>query len=586
LTILQHPDAQAVLQDAVLTPEQILELGERLEPFLQRYFPLFKRREQRLNAQLILEGKLSNLSRKTSEPIANLAHVRGENLQDFIGSSPWKDRAVLDGLRQHVIEVWGDAKGVLVGDGSGFPKKGEHSCGVKRQWCGRLGKIDNCQVGVFLGYVCRHGHTLLDHRLFLPSEWAEDDARRTECHVPKEITYKEIWEIQLEQIDANKDVPHAWVVCDSECGRVNAFRAGLRQRGERYVVDVREDLRLRDLRAAPPGRQGTKGRCPSVPPQTDALAWAAAQPASAWQRFEIRKGEKRPLVVEAVETWVETFEASRVGPVERFVVIRTVDNPDAKTWQTLSNAEEQVPLAEVVWAHAQRFWGEVSFREGKSEVGLDEYETRSWAGWHHHMTMSLLALWFLAQERYRVQKKTPAITVSILREAFSRILTLWRLTLDGIVREMNATLRRKEEARIYHYMANTGHYPPRRAMGEQNPTSAASKESSAASKESSTGPQELSAGPKRSRDPPVPARNSSASVGYGLGKVPWPESGTRFASLVPSRWSEPIERAPAPGTGTCPWYGHLPLVRAHAPGTGTRAPLNRSPTVELRHSAG
>jgi SRSO17 transposase len=472
MTILEHPDAQAVLQEAVLTSEQVQELAERIEPFLERYFPLFQRREQRLNAQLILEGKLSNLSRKTSEPIAHFVDVRRENLQDFIGSAPWKDRAVLGGLRQHVIEVWGDPKGVLTADSSGFPKKGEHSCGVKRQWCGRLGKIDNCQIGVFLGYVCRHGHTLLDHRLFLPREWAEDSVRRAECHVPEAIAYKEIWEIQLDIIDANKDVPHAGVVCDSECGRVNEYRAGLRQRNECYVVDVREDLRLRDLRAAPPERQGPTGRRPSVPPQTHAAAWAVAQPASAWQRFKIRDGEKRPLVVEAAETWVETFEESRTGPVERFVTIRTVDNPDAKTWYSLSNAEEGVPLAEVVWAHAQRHWQEASLGEGKSEVGLDEYEVRSWVGWHHHMTMSLLALWFLALERGRVQKKTPALTVSILREAFSRILALGRLTLAGIVRELNETLKRKEEARIYHYRANSGHYPPRRGTAEGNPTSA------------------------------------------------------------------------------------------------------------------
>jgi SRSO17 transposase len=223
--------------------------------------------------------------------------------------------------------------------------------------------------------------------------------------VPEEVIYKEIWEIQLDLIDANKDVAHAWVVCDSECGRVNEFRAGLRQRKERYVVDVREDLRLRDLRAVPPERQGPTGRRPSVPPQTHAAAWAAAQPASAWQRLEIRAGEKRPLVVEAAQTWVETFEESRTGPVERFTAIRTVDNPDAKTWYTLSNAEEEVPLAEVVGAHAQRHWQEASLGEGKSEVGLDEYEVRSWVGWHHHVTMSLLALWFLALERSRIQKK-------------------------------------------------------------------------------------------------------------------------------------------------------------------------------------
>jgi hypothetical protein len=142
--------------------------------------------------------------------------------------------------------------------------------------------------------------------------------------------------------------------------------------------------------------------------------------------------------------------------------MRTVDNPEAKTWYTLSNAGASVPLAEVVRAHAQRHWEEATLKEGKSEIGMGQYEVRGWRGWHHHMTMSLLALWFLGLERFRQQPTTPALTVSVLREVFSRVIALDRLTLEGIVRELNEVLRRKEEARIYHWIANTGQYPPRR----------------------------------------------------------------------------------------------------------------------------
>ena len=463
MTILEHPEAQAILDDARLSVAQVEELAGQLQPFLERYLPLFKRSEQRANAQLILEGKLSSLSRKTSEPIAHHFQVRRENLQDFVGSSPWSDRAALDEIRKHVIELWADPQGVLTGDGSGFAKKGTHSCGVKRQYCGRLGKIDNCQIGVFLGYACKHGHTLLDHRLFLPPEWADDAARREKAGVPTDVAYKETWEILLDQLDANKEVPHFWVATDSEFGRINKFREGLRQRGERYVVDVREDLRLRDLRAEPPQRQqGRRGPAPSVPEWTNASAWAASRPAEAWQKYKIRDGEKRPLLVEAAQTWVETMEDGRVGPKERFVVIRTVDNPEAMTWYCLSNAEEGVPLAEVVRGHAQRYWEEASLKEGKSEVGMAHYEVRGWVGWHHHMTLTLLALWFLVSQSHRVKKKTPAMTVSVLREVFSRVIALRELSVAAIARELEATLLRKEEARIYHYVHNTGGYPPRR----------------------------------------------------------------------------------------------------------------------------
>lgn len=406
MTLLEHPDAQALLEDAVLTPQQIERLADHIEPFLMRYFPRFQRSEQRHNARLILLGKLSALARKTCEPIAHSFGVRRENLQDFVGSSPWDDRSILDELHRHVAEVWGDPQGVLIGDGSGFPKKGEHSCGVKRQYCGRLGKVDNCQVGIFLGYACRHGHTLLEHQLFLPPEWASDPDKRAKAGVPQEVVYQEAWEILLDQLERCRDVTHAWFTCDSEFGRVNAFRAGLRKRAERYVVEVRDDLRVRDLRERPPPRRGTTGRLP-VAPTRSAKEWAQRQPASAWQAFELRGGEKGPLRVQAAQTPVQTFEDTALGSQERLVVIRTVDADEARTWYCLSDAPPAVPLGEVVRAHGQRYWAEACFEEGKGEVGLDEYEVRGWVGWHHHMTLSLLALWFLGRERQRQAEKTP-----------------------------------------------------------------------------------------------------------------------------------------------------------------------------------
>jgi SRSO17 transposase len=463
MTILEHPEAQALLDDAVLTVEQVVEISQRIEPFLQRYLPLFHRSEQRTNARHLLEGKLSSLSRKTAEPIAHHVGVRREVLQDFLGVSPWDDPLVLAELRRHVGEVWNDPNGVLFGDGSGFAKKGDHSCGVKRQYCGRLGKVENCQIGIFLGYGCRYGHTLLTHRLFLPKEWANDAQRREKTGVPQEVVYKETWEIFLDQVDECKDVPHSWVTADAEFGRVYQCRKGLRDRHERYVIDVRNDMLIRDLRAKPPERQSNRGPQPKQPWQSIA-AWTESQPQSAWARFDIRAGEKRLLQVEAAETQVQTRDEQRVGDEERLVVIRTVNNPEAKTWSTLSNAEESVPLAEVVRGHAQRYWEEASFKEGKSEVGMAHYEVRGWRGWHHHMTMSLLALWFLGLERFREQPTTPALTVSVLREVFSRVLALGRLTLAEIVREMNEVLRRTEEARIYHWVKNTGDYPPRRTI--------------------------------------------------------------------------------------------------------------------------
>jgi SRSO17 transposase len=185
MTVLEPPDAQALLEDALLTPKQREGLASQIEPFLAPYFPLWQHAEQRHNARLILRGKLATLTRKTCEPIAHCFGVRRENLQDFVGSSPWGDRAILDELHRHVAQAWGDPQGVLIGDGCGFANKGEHSWGVKRQYCGWLGKVDNCQVGLFVGYACRHGHTLLEHQLFLPPEWACDPDKRAKTGVPE-----------------------------------------------------------------------------------------------------------------------------------------------------------------------------------------------------------------------------------------------------------------------------------------------------------------------------------------------------------------------------------------------------------------
>ena len=279
----------------------------------------------------------------------------------------------------------------------------------------------------------------------------------------EDVLYKETWEIFLDQVDACKDVPHSWVVGDAEFGRAYQCRKGLRDRQERYVVDVPNNILIRDLRATPPKRKRNRGPHPKQPWQS-IKAWTESLPATAWTQFEIRGGEKGPLRVEAATTQVRTLEDKRVGEEERLVVIRTVNNPEAETWETLSNAAEEVPLADVVWAHAQRYWEEASFREAKSEIGMAHYEVRGWRGWHHHMTMSLLALWFLALERFHQQETTPALTVSVLREVFSRVLALARLTRESIVRELNETLRRTEEARIYYWVHRTGKYPPRRAL--------------------------------------------------------------------------------------------------------------------------
>jgi SRSO17 transposase len=403
-TILEHPEAQELLAQTEVEPGTVRHCARRLTQFVQRYLPCFYRDEQRQHAQIILQGKLTGLQRKTTEPIATEADLKRRPLQHFVGGGGWDDDTVLAELRRHVSEELAEPEGVLVLDPSAFPKKGTESCGVARQWCGRLGKVDNCQVGVFLAYVTARGKALVDGRLFLPQERAADRKHRVKTYVPKEVAFTEKWRLGLELVrTSGQELPHGWVVGDDEFGRVTAFRAALRQEKERYVLDVPCDTLIRDLsQRRPPTRPGGKPRWP-LWERVD--QWAARQPKKRWKKICLPGGEKGPRQVWAIQQRVQVKDTDgRVGPSERLVVIKECGR-QPEVWYTLSNAFSEVPLAPVVVAHGYRHGVEELFEEGNQEVGLSHYEVRSWTGWHHHLTLSLLALWFLQTERLAVGKK-------------------------------------------------------------------------------------------------------------------------------------------------------------------------------------
>ena len=406
MSLLDHPEAQALLADAVVTPDAVRDRADRLTAFLQRYLPRFYRVEQRATAALVIRGRLGGLERKTSEPIAIEAGLPRKPIQFFVGAGKWDDEAVMAELRAHVGEELAAPDGVVVIDGSAFPKKGTESCGVARQWCGRLGKVDNCQAGVFLAYATPGGYAPLDRRLYLPEEWAGDESRREKCHVPADVKFQERWRIALDLLDRSlPGLAHGWIVGDDEFGRASEFRAALCRRKERYVLDVPCNTLVRDLeRRRPRRRHAGRGRKREVPFRR-ADEWASGQPESRWERIEVRPGEKGPLLVDAMTVRVRAKQDGRIGPEERLVVIRPVG--ESRTDYALTNAGPDVPLAGLVRVQRQRHRIEEMFGAGNGEAGLDHYEVRSWVGWHHHMTLSLVALWFLCLERRRAGGKSP-----------------------------------------------------------------------------------------------------------------------------------------------------------------------------------
>src|SRR5215207_4059236 len=212
MSLLDHPTAQALLADAEVPPLAVAGCRRRLERFLERYLPRFYRVEQHELARVVLEGKLSTLQRKTSEPIAAQAGRPRKPLQHFVGAGRWDDEAVMAELRRHVARELADPDAVLALGPSAFPKSGADSCGVARQWCGRLGKVDNCQAGAFLAYASAAGMALVDRRLYLPKRWAEDAQRRRQAHVPQGVRFQESWRVGLDLIDrAGAALPFGWV---------------------------------------------------------------------------------------------------------------------------------------------------------------------------------------------------------------------------------------------------------------------------------------------------------------------------------------------------------------------------------------
>src|SRR5713226_2706258 len=231
---------EELLRDCIVFPDVFNPLVDRLRAFVVPYQQALETEAGQRNVHLYLQGLLSHLPRKNAEDIAALVHVERQVIQDFIGIAPWDHHPLVTVLVGQVVERLGEPDGIIAFDPSSFPKRGTHSVGVKRQWCSHRGKVDNCQVGVFMGYVSHVDHTLLDFRLSLPEEWARDKPRRQTCHVPEDVSYRTRQEQCLEMLDLwGAQVPHGWVTGDDELGRHTRFRQQLRARGERYVLGVK-----------------------------------------------------------------------------------------------------------------------------------------------------------------------------------------------------------------------------------------------------------------------------------------------------------------------------------------------------------
>lgn len=397
--------------------EQLRRLKPELELFLQRYAPLFGRSENHAHAAEFVQGLLGAGERRNIENIAEaVAGGVVRTMQKFISQGCWKDAEVLAELRTHVTEVLGDEYGTINVDETGFPKKGQKSVGVKRQYSGTLGRVDNCQVAVMANYCSTQGHTLIDRRLYLPHDWADDAPRRAAAGVPEGVIFRTKPELALEMVQqaAIEGVPFQWVGGDCVYGDSPVFVQGLRALEKWYVLDASSDTRvwLKQPEMRPAGRTGKRGGQPKTPkPLTRPLTIpeaVATLPASAYRRITVSEGSQGPIVYDSAELTVWfSEEGLPAEKPERLLVRRSLgQEPDMKYQRT--NAPPEIPLDKVAAQRALRWTIEQDIQAGKGESGLDEYETRGWTGWHHHTALSLLALWFLVLQRARLGEKRAA----------------------------------------------------------------------------------------------------------------------------------------------------------------------------------
>ncbi len=398
-----------MLAEAVLQPSVTRGMLDRLEAFAEPFAGAFRRRAQKGHARTYLRGLVSDLGRKNVESIAYRHDQSRKGLQHFIGESPWDHRALLAELGRQVGAELGEADGVIVFDPSSFKKCGADSVGVARQWLGRYGKVDNGQVGLYMGYAARQAHALVDARLYLPREWTRDRTRCRKAGIPRAVRFQTRHEMALSMLrERGAVLPHAWIAGDDEMGRVTWFRRALRDMSECYLLAVPSHTLVRDLEGRRPAYRGHGPRPKRKFERVDRLASRWQEPA--WTTVDVRDGEKGPLTVEiSTRRVVARLEHSRLQSTEELLVV--MRSPDegggTRTDYYLSNAAADTPRAELARVAKAEHRIEECIKRAKSEAGLADYEVRNWPGWHHHQTLALIATWFLVQEARRGKKVDP-----------------------------------------------------------------------------------------------------------------------------------------------------------------------------------
>lgn len=420
--------------------KQIRGIGHKLKAFLQKFDDCFSRIEPRLDLLAYVKGQLSDLPRKSIEPIALAANMPPRTLQYFLSDVPWDQERLRNRLQWQVAAEHNHCRAIGVIDESGNPKKGNYTCGVQRQWCGNTGKIDNCVVGVHLGYVADDFQCLLDSDLYLPRDWANDTARRKQAKIPDDVIYRKKTDIALDQVrrSMGNGIRFSALTFDEFYGRDRQFLDGLESLGQNYVGEIPSDFsgwtnQPNILQKATPSelrKRGRKRHFPRISRQTsnssEVRKLAVYSPKfynQKWKKFKIKDGEKGPVVweVKAVEFYRKHGKDGLPGRVHTLIVARNVLNKNQIKY-FLSNMlidDKQITLQWLLWVAFSRWPIERCFEIGKRDLGMDHFEMRNWQGIHRHFYITQLTMLFCAQVQQSLREKNSTELLSYGRTSSS-----------------------------------------------------------------------------------------------------------------------------------------------------------------------
>jgi SRSO17 transposase len=421
-------------EDTSMTTIELRAAAGELVYLHQRFAPLFGRKEPQAQSLIYLHGLLLAPGRKSAEPMAlvfgepeddGISQNQVLALQRFLTYSPWDShrihREIQAVFAEELVPSTAEWPIGTVGviDESGFVKQGTHSVGVQRQYCGRVGKKENCQVGVFLVGVTPAGSALLEQQLYLPETWANNAERRDETAVPDDITFQTKPQIGIELLRRTRDnglLKFDWITADEFYGHNGEFLDELEALQQRYVVEVPVNTTVWtvDPQTQVPLHEGRRGPAATRPPRANERAYvrtvrdiAQSLPPSAWQVLQLRMGAKGPLAFAFARVRVWAVRHRKPGPACWLLLRRSLE-PAGEVKYYIANAAAEEPLQTMALVTGTRYRVEEYLEEGKGYLGMAQYEARAWSSWHHHMSLVALAHLFVTLTRLRLKKKLPS----------------------------------------------------------------------------------------------------------------------------------------------------------------------------------